>query len=167
MKGFGKIKQYGIYLCLVIYSYYPVMDCLNELGLTRLRVIKIIMVLQHDLTVTTMLESLNWVTLASRRAEAKLIMLYRITNNLVDITTSALTAAPTRTIGNTHRYLQPFTRIEAYKHSFFPRTIKSWNKCTQQIVSKQSLDSFSRLLQSMPTQVHMFYYPPPLRNTTH
>ena len=56
-------------------------------------------------SVTTMLESLNWVSLASRRAEAKLVMLYRITNNLVDVTTSALTAAPTGTRGNTHRYL--------------------------------------------------------------
>ena len=101
-------------------------------------------------SVTTMLESLNWMSLASRRAEAKLVMLYRITNNLVDVTTSALTAAPTRTRGNTHRYLQPFTRIEAYKHSLFPITIKSWNKCTQQLVSKQSLDSFRRLLQSTP-----------------
>ena len=56
-------------------------------------------------SVTTMLESLNWVSLASRRAEAKLVMLYRITNNLVDVTTSTLTAAPTRTRCNTHRYL--------------------------------------------------------------
>ena len=102
-------------------------------------------------SVTTMLESLNWVSLASRRAEAKLVMLYRITNNLVDVTTSGLTAAPTRNRGNTHRYLQPSTRIEAYKHSFFPSIIKSLNKCTQQLVSKQSLNSFRRLLQSMPT----------------
>ena len=64
---------------------------------------------------------------------------------------NALTAAQTRTRGNTHRYLQPLTRIEAYKHSLFPSTIKSWNKCTQQLVSKQSLDSFRRLLQSTPT----------------
>ena len=47
--------------------------------------------------------------------------------------------------------LSTFTRIEAYKHSFFPSTIKSWNKCTQQLVSKQSLNSFRRLLQAMPT----------------
>ena len=53
-------------------------------------------------SVTTMLESLNWVSVASRRAEAKFVMLYRITNNLVDVTTSALTSAPTRTRGNTH-----------------------------------------------------------------
>ena len=77
-------------------------------------------------SVTTMLESLNWVSLASRRAEAKLVMLYRITNNLVDVTTSALTAAPTRTRGNTHCYLQPPSNcIEAYKPSFFPSTIKT------------------------------------------
>ena len=101
-------------------------------------------------SVTTMHENLNWVSLASRRAEAKLVMLYRITNNLVDVTTSALTAAPTHTRGNTHRYLQPSTRIEAYKHSFFPSTIKSWNKCTQ-LVSKQSLESFRRFMQSMLT----------------
>jgi hypothetical protein len=92
-------------------------------------------------SVTTMLESLKWVTLASRRAEAKLVMLYRITNNLVDVTTSALTAAPTRTRGNTHRYLQPSTCIEAYAYSFFPSTV----------VTKQSFDSFRRHLHSMPT----------------
>ena len=45
-------------------------------------------------SVTTMLEILNWVSLASRRAEAKLVMLYHITNNLLDVTTSAFTAAP-------------------------------------------------------------------------
>ena len=37
VKGFGKIKQDGIYLCFVIYSWYLVMDCLDELGLTRVR----------------------------------------------------------------------------------------------------------------------------------
>ena len=72
-------------------------------------------------------------------------------NNLVYVTTFSLTAAPTRTRGNTRHYLQPSTHIEAYKHSFFPSTFKSWNNCTQQLVSKQSLDSFRRHLHSMPT----------------
>ena len=35
VKGFDEIKQDVIYLCLVIYSCYPVMDCLDELGFTR------------------------------------------------------------------------------------------------------------------------------------
>ena len=35
VKGFVEIKQDGIYIYLVIYSCYPAMDCLDELGLTR------------------------------------------------------------------------------------------------------------------------------------
>ena len=35
VKGFGEIMQDGIYLWLVIHSCYPVMECLDELGLTR------------------------------------------------------------------------------------------------------------------------------------
>jgi len=35
MRYFGEMKQDGIYLFLVIYSCYPVMDCLDELGLRR------------------------------------------------------------------------------------------------------------------------------------
>ena len=35
VKAVGEIKQKGIYLCIGIYSSYPVMDCLDELGLTR------------------------------------------------------------------------------------------------------------------------------------
>ena len=34
VKGFGEIKQDGIYQCLVFYNCYPIMDCLDELGLT-------------------------------------------------------------------------------------------------------------------------------------
>ena len=61
----------------------------------------------------------GWPLPSGGRAEAKLVIVYRIANNLVDVTTSSLTAAPTRTRGNSQRYLQSFTRIEAYKHSFF------------------------------------------------
>ena len=35
VKGFGEVKQDGIYMFLCIYSCYPVMNCLDELGLTR------------------------------------------------------------------------------------------------------------------------------------
>ena len=75
---------------------------------------------------------------------------------------SALTAAPIRTRDNTHRYLQPFTRIEAYKHSFFPSTIKTWNKYMIQQL-KQSLNSFLEGIctQRLHKYIFMFYYLPP------
>ena len=34
VKGFGEIKQDGIYMHFVVYSCYPVMDCINELEFT-------------------------------------------------------------------------------------------------------------------------------------
>ena len=43
----------------------------------------------------------------------------------------------------TYRYLQPSTHTEAYKHSFFQSTIKSWGKCTHH--------SFIKQLHSIPT----------------
>ena len=79
---------------------------------------------------------LKWVCLVSRWAEAKLVMLYHIANNLL-VVTSSLTIAPTCTRANTQRDLESSTRLKAYKHSFFPSTIKSWNKCIQHLVSKQ------------------------------
>ena len=57
-------------------------------------------------SVITMTKSPKCMTLARRRAATKLVMLYRIANNVVDVTLSS----PTRNRGN----------IEAYKYSFFP-----------------------------------------------
>ena len=48
VKGFGEIKQDGIYLCLVIYSCYPVMDCLDELGLTREPWLETVLEVEYD-----------------------------------------------------------------------------------------------------------------------
>ena len=88
-------------------------------------------------SVTITIESLKWGTLVSRWDDVNLVRLCCIANNLVDITMSSLTTDLTHTRDNTHHYLQAPTRINAYTHSFFPSTIWSWNKCTQ-----QSLDSF-------------------------
>ncbi len=41
-------KQDGIYLSLVIYSCYPVMDCLDELGLTRQPILETVLEVEYD-----------------------------------------------------------------------------------------------------------------------
>ena len=48
VKCFGEIKQDDIYLCSVIYSCYPVMDCLNELGLTRQPWLETVLKVEED-----------------------------------------------------------------------------------------------------------------------
>ncbi|KAI0207666.1 hypothetical protein LSAT2_007647 [Lamellibrachia satsuma] len=89
-----------------------------------------------------MLKSLEWKSLERRRADAKLMMLYRINHKLVDVTTKSLAAAPTRTRGSACRFYQTFTRVDAYTFSFFPSAIRLWNKSTQELVSQPSVDRF-------------------------
>ena len=42
VKGSGEIKQGGTYLCLVIYSCYPVMNCVDEIYTRATNVSKIL-----------------------------------------------------------------------------------------------------------------------------
>ena len=98
--------------------------------------------------VTPLLESLNWQTLQSRRQQAKAAMMYRIVNGLVAIPTDDLTPIQNRTRGHETRFLQPHTRIQAYKYSFFPSAIKIWNTLPQDLTSRPSLESFQSWSQS-------------------
>ena len=102
-------------------------------------------------SVGNMLESLEWKSLQRRRADAKLMMLYRINHKLGDVTTKSLAAAPTRNRGSSYRFYQTFTRFDAYKFSFFPSAIRLRNKSTQELVSQPSVERFRQCLLTMPT----------------
>ena len=74
-------------------------------------------------SVTEMLERIDFKTLAERRNESKLIYLYKIVNNLVEINTDDDILFPQPSIHNTRghqlRFLLPPTRINSYHYSFF------------------------------------------------
>ena len=77
-------------------------------------------------SVTQMLHSLQWDTLEARRNNLRAILLYKIINKMVDLQQPEgllmLTNSITR--GHSLRYLQPPTKIDTYKYSFFPTTIR-------------------------------------------
>ena len=99
-------------------------------------------------SVTAMLDQLQWSSLQERRAQAKVEMMYRIVNDLVDIPTSYLT--PTLMMrGHTQKYLVPFARIDVFRHSFFPDGIRLLNALPQQLVDSASLDCFRGQTQSI------------------
>ena len=96
-----------------------------------------------------MIADLGWETLYHRRANAKLVMMYRITYGLIDIPGPAFLHPSTlRTRGNTLRYLVPYNRIDAYRHSFFPSAIRLWNQLPECIVITPTLDAFKLGLAS-------------------
>ena len=97
-----------------------------------------------------MITSLGWPPLQQRRADAKLVLMYRTIHNLVDIPCSAYYhPAVMSTRGPTIRYLLPFCRTDTYRHSFIPSSIRLWNGLPEIIARSPTLDSFKAGLGSL------------------
>ena len=95
-------------------------------------------------SVTTMLASLKWPTLAQRRKIARLKLFYKIMYN-----SSTLILPPyyqytcRNTCSHHHLHLiQQQTNTMAYQQSFFPRTIKDWNIYQQTLLKYTILALF-------------------------
>ena len=102
-------------------------------------------------SVTDMIESLEWETLESRRTKIQLTMFFKIVHDLVDIPSSDyLIPSYSRTRSNhSKKYQQYHTKSDAYKYSFFPRTIRTWNQLPASIAETPDLVSFKRGLSSV------------------
>jgi hypothetical protein len=95
-----------------------------------------------------MLEHLQWETLESRRKKIQLTLLYKITNNHVDIPADAyLTRCTGRTrAAHSNKYLHLAAKTDCYKYSFLPRTVPSWNTLPAVVAEAPSLEQFKREL---------------------
>jgi hypothetical protein len=98
--------------------------------------------------VTKMIEDLRWETLEKRRQQARLQMLFKINKGLVDIPAATfLKAGDTRTRGE-HKFYQERHTDKVYLSTFFPRTVRDWNKLPRRIASADTLESFQSLLRA-------------------
>jgi hypothetical protein len=99
-------------------------------------------------SVGTMLNELEWQPLAGRRRDARLLMLYKIHNNLVAVNKNDRLILPNRFSRNMsqHSYQLPSTTSNFRKESFFPRTIREWNSLDPGIVAATSTEAFKSLL---------------------
>ena len=98
---------------------------------------------RRESSVTSMLNSLGWASLEQRRRMRDLEFFYKIENKLVDIPfPDDVNRSSSRTRGHSLKYMQPGCSIDAYKFSFFPRTIPVWNKLPNNVVISKSLDAF-------------------------
>ena len=89
-------------------------------------------------SVSNMIEHLNW-----RRSDARLVMLYKISHELVAIPKQTF-IPPFRLSQNMHSlsYQIPPTRLQLRQQSFFPRTIRNWNSLPLNTVKSDSVESF-------------------------
>ena len=105
---------------------------------------------QRTSSVSAMITSLNWPSLQLRRLHNRLVMLYKIHHDLVDIKASDhLTPLTTSTRGHNSRYAIPRTSSSRYTSSFFPQTIRDWNNLPSDPAAYASVDAFKSALRNM------------------
>ena len=96
-----------------------------------------------------MITELEREPLQTRRANAKLVMIYRITYGLIDIPAPDFLHPSTRsTRGNTLCYIFPYCWTEICQHSCFPYVIRLWNPLPDRTVTSPTLDAFKLGLAS-------------------
>ncbi|KAK3088732.1 hypothetical protein FSP39_023094, partial [Pinctada imbricata] len=97
-----------------------------------------------------LLDQLQWDTLQHRRTKQRLVLCYKIRNHLVDIDPDKYyTPGDSRTRGG-HRYRQIRTNKDQHRHSFFPRSIRDWNRLPESATAALSLEEFRATLDSVP-----------------
>ena len=103
-------------------------------------------------TVTDLLTKMNWQTLEQRRKNARLIILFKIQNQDIAVPIPDYIQRPkasqTRQYHATKfRVMAP--RSNAYKFSFFPRTILDWNSLPSSLLDCKKLDIFKTGLSNL------------------
>ena len=95
-------------------------------------------------SVTDMLCELGWRSLANRRIDARMILLYKIIHGHVAIELPTYFERPIRYTRHMHPlvYRQIHTAVSYYQHSFYPASIVLWNRLPSEVVLLEDLDSF-------------------------
>ena len=101
--------------------------------------------------VTNMLNKLQWEPLQHRREKSKVIMLYKIIHQEVEIPIQDLLVTNTRVTRGTqaNNIRKISTRVDVYKFSFVPSTVTAWNRLPSEARAASSVDSFRQAIQKL------------------
>ena len=92
---------------------------------------------------TKILQELEWLPLETRRKISRLTMFYKIIKGLVAIPTDKhLTKSTRKTRGHNLKYNQITYKKESFGCTFFPRTVKDWNKLPASCAESCTLELF-------------------------
>jgi len=101
----------------------------------------------EGLSSVTVMSKLKWCSLRHRRDTTRFQMMYKITHQLVDLKLpDYITYNHGATRGHNYKLTIPSSRIDSYKYSYFPTTIKLWNKLHEETVNATSINDFGDLL---------------------
>ena len=101
--------------------------------------------------VERMLQELNWEKLELRRQKLRLSFLHKINYNLVDINiNNFFNRSDSRTRGS-QRLQQSFTADTILFNSFFPKTVREWNKLPTTLTAIEAPETFRARLGGIVT----------------
>ena len=134
------------YACQVWYPYTDKDIC--KLESVQRRAARYISNRYHNTSSPTeMLSLLEWNILQQRRAKIRLITLYNIIHNLIELPEEQYLLPPTSSYQHKAlNFQRPFTPTNYLKYSFFPRTIAQWNSLSLDIKSSTNLEGFKTRL---------------------
>ena len=99
----------------------------------------------REASVSKMLTSLGWYSLQDRRKAHRLTNLYKIHHGELDVPRTYITPKTDRTRRGHDQQFQVYsTRLDPYRYSFFPRTIKEWNNLPQTCINQPSKTAFKQ-----------------------
>lgn len=106
-------------------------------------------------SVTSMLDHLQWPTLAQRRCCLRLTLFYKINFGHVALDASNYVSLhPSRTRTHDYHYLPLMCNTNVFKHSFFPRTVIQWNSLPCHIVTVGTVDAFKTAVTQHVCNLH-------------
>lgn len=108
----------------------------------------------REASVTAMLDELGWCSLKQRRTDQRLIMLYKIVNNLIEVDIVNELKPHSRHSRNIHSnsFRVPLERKTYLKYSFLPRTLEQWNALPAFLVTAPSLNAFKTGVCTLNTE---------------
>ena len=97
-----------------------------------------------------MLQSLSLPTLSQRRDLAKLVFMYKVLHQVVDVSVpdSYFTLVSLNTRGHQSRFMQLQTNVDSYKYCFYPSMIRLWNTLPNHVIEANSVDVFQNYLSN-------------------
>ena len=105
--------------------------------------------------VTHMVQNLGWQPLQQRRYNNRLIIMFKIIHELVDVQTDVITTGVSRTRGSNRLY-QTVAQKDVYKFSFFTRTIREWNLLPASVTDADNLEEFRVRIQNLPEPLYAY-----------
>lgn len=101
----------------------------------------------RESSVSQMITSLGWDSLQDRRRAHRLTCLYKITNDLLEISKDYTKPKTDRNRrGHDQQFTLFNTRLAPFANSFFPKTIAEWNILPQTTISQTTKEAFKSSL---------------------